>query len=278
VLIICKSLTYGTSKKSTLEVFYLCVCSQEHSQGNLLIEVLLLSLNIRKFKEGSMLKKIILVVLFMGFILFLNGESLWKESNLFSTRTKLKPGDIVKINFNYKNIVRYRNNMKTGSSKKINLAKPSLKLLSFLPDFDYSMSVNNNTQVDYSTEKEFSIILAVRTVAVNGQIISIQGKHTILVNGNLETIQISGVLRLADLYNGNVIHSHDIANLKFDYQGPSKQKLNSLTAQDLIYQSTNSGATNGNNVGTTPTLSDATKKRLIRLYLNNIMSLLFSAN
>lgn len=231
-----------------------------------------------KYKEDSMLKKIILVVAFMGFILFLNGESLWKDSNLFSTRTKLKLGDIVKINFNYKNIVRYRNNMKTGGSKKISIGKPSLKLLSFLPDFDYSMSVNNNTQVDYSTEKEFSIILAVRTAAVNGEIITLQGQHTILVNGNLETIKISGVIRLADLYNGNVINSHNIANLKFDYQGPSKQKLNSLTTQDLIYKATNSGITNGNNAGSTPSLSEATKKRLIRVYLNNIMSLLFSAN
>ncbi len=225
-----------------------------------------------------MRKTIILIGLFMSLVLFLSGESLWQDSNLFSTRTKLQPGDIVKINFNYKNIVKYRNQMKTGSNKKINLGKPSLKMLSFLPDFDYSMSVNNNTQVDYSTEKEFSIILAVRTVSVTGNIIKIKGKHTILVNGNLETIEISGVIRAVDLRDGNVINSHDIANLNFNYTGPSKQKLNSLNKQDLLYKSTNNSATNRGLSASEPTLSGVAKKRLIYLYLNRIMSLLFSAN
>ena len=78
--------------------------------------------------------------------------------------------------------------------------------------------------------------------------------------------------------DGNVINSHDIANLNFNYTGPSKQQLNSLTQQDLLYKSTNSSATNAGQSAGDPTLSEATKKRLVHLYLNRIMSLLFSVN
>lgn len=216
--------------------------------------------------------------------MLLYGRSLWRDRDLFSTRKNVRIGDILKVRFANENLIRYRNSMKTGVSREVNIGKPSIKTFSFLPSFDFSFTRKNDTGVEYSTEKEFRARIAVQVTAVNTNTgnISFQGQHTIIINGQAENITIIGLVRKGDLRDDNTILSRDIANLRFSYQGPASERRTLLNRRDLIYpaQPTNTAATNGGitnraSAPQLPTISREARQRLILDFLNRIAASLF---
>lgn len=208
----------------------------------------------------------------------LASNSLWEDRDLFTNRKTVRNGDILKIVFDYKNLIRYRNQSKAGTSRQVTVGRPGISTFSFLPAFDLTMSSKDDDGVDYTTEKEFSARIAVQVTAVgtNGNI-QIEGRHTIVVNGQSEYITLLGTVRRDDLRDGDSIMAQDIANLQFSYQGPQAQQRTLIRPGDLVY--TNSTATNA---GTTPpadqipTLTEAARRRMILEYLNRVASLLFA--
>lgn len=208
----------------------------------------------------------------------LTSNSLWEDRDLFTNRRNVRAGDIIKIVFEYKNLIRYRNQSKAGTSRQVNVGRPGITTFSFLPAFDLTMSSKDDDGVDYTTEKEFSARIAVQVTALqpNGNIL-IQGRHTIVVNGQSEYITLQGTIRRDDLRDGDSILAQDIANLQFSYQGPQAQQRNLIRPGDLVY--TNSSATNAGTAppaDQVPTLTEAARRRMILEYLNRVASLLFA--
>nr|HPH03258.1 flagellar basal body L-ring protein FlgH [Spirochaetota bacterium] len=164
----------------------------------------------------------------------LAGVSLWQDGHLFSSRGKVVPGDILKIRFSYRNLVRYRTEMKAGDTQKLNLGKPDLKTFSFLPSIDNNTTYNRNNNLEYTSEREFATTIAVmvQTIASNG-IISFRGNHSLQLNGQNEEVVIQGQVRSQDVADGNFVASTDIANLNFAWIGPSVIRQNVLRTGDL---------------------------------------------
>lgn len=218
-------------------------------------------------------KTLLLAITVLVPVCLVSARSLWKASNLFSSRSRVGVGDIIKVRFAYKNLVRYRSEMKSGTTQKASLGKPSLAVFSFLPAFDHNYSVDRNNNVEYSTEKEFQTMLAVTVTAVSGNIISFNGRHSILVNGQQETISISGRVRNNDIEDGNTVRSTDIADLAFSYEGPRIQRTNTLNPADLVYPTASTNATNA--ASQLPSISRNARRRLVLRYLNRIADILF---
>lgn len=196
---------------------------------------------------------------------------------MFSSRRQLQAGDILKIVFDTKNIIKYKIEMKRGGTDKVSLNQPGVATFSFLPAFNYNTSSDKNNRIDYTVEKEFGTVLAVQVTAVNQNgIVAFEGQHTMLLNGQQESIRLSGRINANDLYNGNSVKAVDVANLNLVYLGPTRQMQAAINNNDLVYR-TNNTATNrqGSAQSGLPELTDARKRQLIRDYLNRIANILF---
>jgi len=216
--------------------------------------------------------------------MILTGRSLWRERDLFSSRKAVRVGDILKVRFATDNLIRYRNTMKVGVTREVNMGKPRIKTFSFLPAFDFSLNRKDDNGVEYSTEKEFRARIAVQVTAVNTNNgnISVQGQHRIIFNGQAENITIVGLVRRDDLRDDNTILSRDIANLRFSYQGPAAEQRTLLNRGDLVYptpttniSATNIESTNRAAIPQLPEISPAARRRLILDFLNRIAASLF---
>jgi len=182
------------------------------------------------------------------------------------------PGDILKIRFSYRNLVRYRTEMKAGDTQKLNLGKPDLKTFSFLPSIDNNTTFNRNNNLEYTSEREFATTIAVvvDSIATNG-IIAFRGNHSLLLNGQTEQVAIQGQVRAQDVADGNFVASTDIANLSFAWIGPAVARQNALRPTDIV-ASTNTNQRAGQDA---PEFSDEVKRRLLMQYLNRIHDILF---
>ncbi|MCK5268546.1 MAG: flagellar basal body L-ring protein FlgH [Spirochaetes bacterium] len=223
------------------------------------------------------MKKYAFIILFF-LVSVIYGESLWKDRDLYSNRSRLKVGDIIKVVFSHKSIVRYKNESKIGSTTKVTFGKPGIKIFSFLPNLDYNTSKDRNIKVDYSTEKEYNTTIAVtiQTIKANN-IITISGNHSVIMNNQLEQIKLTGEVNLSDLADGNRIYSTDIANLSFEYKGPIPRISNPITTNDLVYTTTTNISNGVTNIKSSvlPNLNPELRKKLILQYLNRIAAILF---
>ncbi|MDR2734599.1 MAG: flagellar basal body L-ring protein FlgH [Spirochaetota bacterium] len=198
----------------------------------------------------------------------LSAESLWRDSHLFSTRREIRAGDILKINFAYRNLLRYRNEMKVGETDSASIGQPGMKVFAFLPSLENNATYNRNNNLEYNSEREFSMHIAVTvsTVGTNG-IIGFRGGHTVLLNGQSEQVTIGGEVRDADIREGNLIRSTDVANLSFVWNGPRVRRQEALGANDL--------ATNAAPGSEGPELTPEAKERLLLFHLNRAHDILF---
>lgn len=214
----------------------------------------------------------VLVCLFCLGAATLAATTLWQDGHLFSAQGRILPGDILKIHFAYRNMIRYRNEMKTGETQKVSFGKPDAKTFSFLPAIDNNTTYNRNNNLEYNNEREFSTTIAVvvQSVATNG-IIAFRGQHRVLLNGQDERIELAGQVRSADVGEGNAIVSTDIANLAFAWYGPAALEQKRLTAADFV-TSTNTNAAARQD---SPDLTPATRQQLLLQYLNRMHDLLF---
>ena len=195
-------------------------------------------------------------------------ESLWRDSYLFTTRRGIRAGDILKINFAYRNLLRYRNEMKVGETDTASIGQPSMKVFSFLPSLENNSTYTRNNNLEYNSEREFSMNLAVTvsTVGTNG-IIGFKGGHTVLLNGQSEQVMIGGEVRDADIREGNLVKSTDVANLSFTWNGPRLRRQEALGANDL--------ATNAAAGSKETELTPEAKERLLLFHLNRVNDILF---
>ena len=219
-----------------------------------------------------------LLLILIGFVLWQNSlpvsaESLWRDSNLFSSRKDVLAGDILKINFAYRNLVRYRNEMKAGDTENVTLGKPNMTTFSFLPSLENNTTYTRNNKLEFSNEREFStsIAVTVESVGTNG-IVRFRGGHTVVLNGQSEQVLLQGQVRGQDIGEGNSVRSTDIANLSFVWRGPQVERRQALGTNDFV------SATNAGGEAQPGSLEEFTaeaKQRLLLQHLNRVHDILF---
>jgi flagellar L-ring protein precursor FlgH len=160
--------------------------------------------------------------------------SLWSSSpkSLFGDRRASQLGDILTVEINIDEEAQLQNSITTGQSseKKLEAASffgiPQLvaKILptgaSLTPAVDISSSNNLSGQGNVSRKEKLTLRLAARVDAVlpNGYL-RLMGRQEIIVNNELRYLQVSGVVRIADISRLNTITYDKIADAKIFYGG-----------------------------------------------------------
>jgi hypothetical protein len=226
-----------------------------------------------------------LLLVLIGFVLSVHAESLWRDSNLFSSRKEVRAGDILKINFAYRNLVRYRNEMKVGETESISLGQPNITTFAFLPSLENNSTHTRNNNLEFNNEREFSTSIAVTVENVNENgIVSFRGGHTIILNGQSEQVILQGQVRWLDVGEGNSVQSTDIANLSFVWRGPQTVRQQALGLDDFTLPANaeanaDADAEAGDGVAAAASgdfeLTPEARQRLLLQYLNRVHDILF---
>jgi flagellar L-ring protein precursor FlgH len=92
-----------------------------------------------------------------------------------------------------------------------------------LPDFDIRSSRSHNGQAKQNRDSQVTarIAVVVKDRLPNGNLVVV-GKRTIVVDDEEKILQISGVIRIADIKTDNTIESDQVAEAKVSIKGSGK--------------------------------------------------------
>ncbi|MBL4854220.1 MAG: flagellar basal body L-ring protein FlgH [Robiginitomaculum sp.] len=160
--------------------------------------------------------------------------SLWSSSpkSLFGDRRASQLGDILTVEIDIDDEAQLQNTVTTDYSTQKNLEISSFfgipelvaKVLpagaSLSPAVDLTSGRNLSGQGNISRRERLTLRLAARVNAVlpNGYL-SLIGRQEIMVNNELRYLQVSGVIRIADISRLNTITYDKIADAKIFYGG-----------------------------------------------------------
>ncbi len=160
--------------------------------------------------------------------------SLWSSSpkSLFGDRRASRLGDILTVEINIDDEARFQNTVTTDYATQKNLQVSSFfglpellaKVLpagaSLKPAVDMSSASNLSGKGNITRQEKLTLRLAARVDAVmpNGYL-SLIGRQEIMVNNELRYLQVSGIIRIADISRLNTITYDKIAEAKIFYGG-----------------------------------------------------------
>lgn len=163
-----------------------------------------------------------------------HSTSLWSSApkSLFGDRRASQLGDILTVEINIDEEAQLQNLVTTNYSSKKNLEVSALfgipelvaKILptgaSLKPAVDINNANNLSGQGNISRKEKLTLRLAARVDAVlpNGYL-SLLGHQEIIVNNELRYLQVSGIIRIADISRLNIITYDKIADAKIFYGG-----------------------------------------------------------
>ncbi len=236
--------------------------------------------------------KICLGLIFMLFSVFAFGKSLW-ENGVNMYKISVKTGDIIKIKFSDKTIMKYRiearkNNFETTKGKK-----GGGEIFSFFPNAEVNENDNTRNQNTVNVNNENNFTIPAKVTALKDELVSIQGANSSLINGDLFRIEFGGECNIDSLSADNSIYSTEIYGLDFKIFNESPSNSAFFNENDLVFSTNYTEiATNQvigtNNITNTEIITnfsaiklefkgiqDNKKKGIIVNYLNFIINSLF---
>jgi flagellar L-ring protein precursor FlgH len=162
-------------------------------------------------------------LLLLPFSLKVRGNDFGKSQSLFSDIKAHSVGDVLTVLIVEQNRASNQVETKTEKSTKINTSGgPGLGSLDFIPMF--GAKADNSNKFDGKGENlragNIRARMSVTVVGVkdNGDLI-IEGHRIIGINGDEESIYLSGVVRSKDITPDNTIESHLVADAEITYTG-----------------------------------------------------------
>ena len=163
------------------------------------------------------------LLLLLPFSLKVRGNDFGKSQSLFSDIKAHRVGDVLTVLIVEQNRASNQVETKTEKSTKINTSGgPGIGSLDFIPMF--GAKADNSNKFDGKGENlragSIRARMSVTVVGVkdNGDLI-IEGHRIIGINGDEESIFVSGVVRSKDITPDNTIESHLIADAEIAYTG-----------------------------------------------------------
>ncbi len=179
------------------------------------------------------LKRLLLflaALLLLPFSLKVYGQDFGKGQSLFSDIKAHRVGDILTVLIVEQNRASNQVESKTEKSTQINTSGgPGIGSLDFIPMF--GAKADNSNKFDGKGENlragniRAKITVTVTGVKDNGDLV-IEGNRVIGINGDEESIYLSGVVRSKDITPDNSIESYLVADAEISYTG----KGNAATA------------------------------------------------
>jgi len=172
------------------------------------------------------IKRILILLaalLLLPFSLKVRGQDFGKGQSLFSDIKAHKVGDVLTVLITEQN--RASNQVETKTEKKTQASTsggPGIGSLDFIPLF--GAKADNSNKFDGKGENlragniKARISVTVVGVKENGDLI-IEGHRIIGINGDQESIYVSGIARSKDITPDNTIESHLIADAEISYTG-----------------------------------------------------------
>lgn len=239
---------------------------------------------------------VILLLLFVAAALtvpakVLFARSLWKDGmNVYKLR--VKNGDLVRIRFSEKTIMKYKIEQKQNNYQATRGKKGTGQVFSFFPDAEVSENDTIKNQNDVSVNNENKFVIPAKVKAVSNGIVSIEGLNSSLVNGETFRIRFLGEFDMSSLNSDYSVLSTEIYNLDFQVTKEPPANTEFFSEKDLLFTTnyadltTNIVVTNNttNTMVTTNESSvklefkgiqDAKKKQILVNYLNFIVNSLF---
>ena len=163
------------------------------------------------------------ILLLLPFSLKVRGNDFGKGQSLFSDIKAHSVGDVLTVLIVEQNRASNQVETKTEKSTKINTSGgPGIGSLDFIPLF--GAKADNSNKFDGKGENlragniRARISVTVVGVKDNGDLI-IEGHRIIGINGDEESIYLSGVVRSKDITPDNTVESHLIADAEITYTG-----------------------------------------------------------
>jgi hypothetical protein len=233
-----------------------------------------------------------LSIFLVFFSVFAFGKSLW-DNGVSMYKISVKAGDIIKIRFSDKTIMKYRiearkNNFETTKGKK-----GGGDIFSFFPNAEVNENDNTRNQNNITVNNENNFTIPAKVTAVNNELVSILGANSSLINGEIFRIEFGGECNINSLSADNSIYSTEIYGLDFKIFSESPSNTAFFNENDLAFNtnyteiSTNQvlGTNNITNTEIVTNFSaiklefkgiqDNKKKGIIVNYLNFIINSLF---
>lgn len=166
---------------------------------------------------------LLIILLLLPFTLKLNGQDFGKAQSLFSDIKAHGVGDILTVLISEQN--RASNQVETKTEKSTEISTqggPGLGSLDFIPVFGASADNSNKFDGKGENLRTGSIVARITVTVVevksNGDLV-IEGSRVIGINGDQETIYLSGTVRSRDVSSENTIESYQIADAEISYTG-----------------------------------------------------------
>ncbi|MBI4979106.1 MAG: flagellar basal body L-ring protein FlgH [Spirochaetes bacterium] len=164
-----------------------------------------------------------------------SAKSLWNDNSELFLDKKPQAGDPVKIVFDDKIIVKYKNaskGLKSKSTAPLGAASP---IISFLPQVDFNENATYTHEGQSQSQGEMKgTITATVTAVLGNKNLSIAGTHTIIVNGETETVNVTGTVSPKSVRKGGVVSSTDIMNPTITYSGIAIGNRQLFAASDIV--------------------------------------------
>lgn len=167
------------------------------------------------------MKKLIILILISGSI-FAQSYSKYAKYSLFTDEKASEVGDIITI-LVYESS-RASNNAQTsaGRTSDLSLSASANMTDMQLPAVDGSIGTGNDFNGKGGTQTngmvQTRISATVDSVLANGNL-RIKGKRKISINGEEQTVIISGIIRPADIKGQNTVESYNISNAEISIEG-----------------------------------------------------------
>lgn len=150
-------------------------------------------------------------------------DSTTRHISLFTDEKSLNIGDIVTV---YIMEFSSGSNQATVTSKKKNgvgfEGAGGGDFASSFPSMGFEFAKTKDLDGKGSTIQQGNLtgkISAVITEAVSPTVLKIEGQREVEVNGDKQTIKLSGLVRTQDINSSNIVYSYNIANAKISYKG-----------------------------------------------------------
>ncbi len=207
-------------------------------------------------------------------------------------KINVKPGDIIKISFLEKTIMKYKLEQRQNDYESKKGVKGKGDIFNFFPDIEVNDNDTVRNQNNLSVDNENSFSINAKVLAVSNNTATLEGFHTTLINGEIFKLQISGEFDINSLRSGSSIMSTDIYNLDFRVLNQSPTNNAVFNRDDLVFSTnytdivTNQVISNNmtnSEVSTNQSsfkleftgIRDDKKKDLLMNYLNSMINLLF---
>lgn len=170
------------------------------------------------------------LLLLLPFTVKLMGQDFGRNQSLFSDIKANQVGDILTVLIVEQNSASNQVETKTEKSTSISTSGgPGIGSLSFIPIFGASADNSNDFEGKGENLRTGSIrgkmSVTITEVRANGDLV-IEGSRVIGINGDRESLYLSGVVRQRDISPDNTIESYLIADAEVSYSG----KGNATTA------------------------------------------------